>query len=214
LAASTSDPFNNANGGKVFIDAIRTSTNMDLAFSLNDIAGAAAVERVRFMGSGNVGIGSTSPVNKLDVVGNISCSAITASLFFGTSSVANALNSANSYTVNTLTASNQIIYKNAVLLDYSSSNMPTTISTVLQNSTGSYNAAFFDYAIFSGSNSRAGTIVSTWNSGSIVYNETCTTDIGTTNVITMLVSLSAGNVQLIASGSVTNWNIKSSGRYI
>jgi len=43
LAASTSDPFNNANGGKVFIDAIRTSTNMDLAFSLNNIAGAAAV---------------------------------------------------------------------------------------------------------------------------------------------------------------------------
>jgi hypothetical protein len=120
----------------------------------------------------------------------------------------------NNYTVNVLTASNQIVYKNAVLLDYSSSTMPTTISTVIQNSTGSYNAAFFDYAIFSGSNSRAGTVVSTWNSGTIVYNETCTTDIGNTNVITMVVALSAGNVQLLASGSVTNWNIKAAGRYI
>jgi hypothetical protein len=71
LAASTSDPFNNGNGGKVFIDAIRTATNMDLAFSLNDVAGAAAVERVRFMGNGNVGIGITNPACKLDVAGTI-----------------------------------------------------------------------------------------------------------------------------------------------
>jgi hypothetical protein len=54
VAAATSDPFNNTNGGKVFIDAVRTSTNMDLVFSLNDVAGAAPVERVRFSGSGNV----------------------------------------------------------------------------------------------------------------------------------------------------------------
>ena len=37
--------------------------------------------------SGKVGINTTSPVNKLDVVGNISCSIITASLF-GTASYA------------------------------------------------------------------------------------------------------------------------------
>lgn len=70
LGAATSDPFNNANGGKVFIDAIRTATNMDLAFLLNDVAGAAAVERVRFMGSGNVGIGTSNPGYKLEVNGS------------------------------------------------------------------------------------------------------------------------------------------------
>jgi hypothetical protein len=68
LGAATSDPFNNANGGKVFIDAIRTSTNMDLAFSLNDAAGAAPVERVRFMGSGAVGIGTSAPYSRLTVI--------------------------------------------------------------------------------------------------------------------------------------------------
>lgn len=120
----------------------------------------------------------------------------------------------NNYIINALTASGPIIYDNSVLLDYSSSTMPTTISVVIQNSTGSYNAAFFDYAIFSSSNSRAGTIVSAWNSGSIVYNEVCTTDIGNTSQITMSVVLNVGTVQLVASGSVTNWNIKSAARYI
>lgn len=38
---------------------------------------------------GNVGIGTISPVNKLDVVGNISCSVVTASLFYGTASLSN-----------------------------------------------------------------------------------------------------------------------------
>jgi hypothetical protein len=66
LGAATSDPFNNANGGKVFIDAIRTSTNMDLAFSLNDASGVAPIERVRMMGSGNVGFGTSAPYGKLD----------------------------------------------------------------------------------------------------------------------------------------------------
>jgi len=37
---------------------------------------------------GKVGIGLTTPVNSLDVIGNISCSVITASLHFGTSSYA------------------------------------------------------------------------------------------------------------------------------
>ena len=61
LAAATSDPFNNANGGKVFIDAIRTASNMDLVFSLNDVSGAAAVERVRILGTGAIAFnGSTN----------------------------------------------------------------------------------------------------------------------------------------------------------
>jgi hypothetical protein len=38
--------------------------------------------------TGNLGIGIVTPVNKLDVVGNISASVVTASLFFGTASYA------------------------------------------------------------------------------------------------------------------------------
>jgi len=63
--------------------------------------------------AGRTRIGSTtSPVNTLDVSGNISASVITASLFFGTASfattaqTASSLVAANSYTVTNLTASN------------------------------------------------------------------------------------------------------------
>ena len=48
----STDPVNDTNGGKVFMDAIRTSTNMDLAWSLNDAGGSAPVERMRLTGAG------------------------------------------------------------------------------------------------------------------------------------------------------------------
>ena len=67
----SSDPVNDTNGGKIFIDAIRTA-NMDLAISLNDVAGAAPVERFRISGSGNVGIGNASPTHTLRVEGTVS----------------------------------------------------------------------------------------------------------------------------------------------
>jgi hypothetical protein len=66
---ASSAPFDSSSGGKVFIDGIRTATNMDLAFSLNDSSGGAPIERVRIMGNGNLGINTSSPSFKLDVNG-------------------------------------------------------------------------------------------------------------------------------------------------
>jgi len=313
-----------------------------ITFSTN-VTNSASIERVRIDTSGKVGIGTTSPVNKLDVAGNISCSAITAS-FFGTSSwatnaltasyvtssnvigtvtsasyalsasfapttitaswstnaltasslvvgnsynitnltasnisasgtgsfgmvgigttspaylldvsgssrhgyrsadthqftgsvsisgslnatsswatnslTASSLVAANSYTINVLTSSNQIIYKNAVLLDYSSSTLVTSQSNyvVLQNLTGSYNSAFFDYFASSASNFRAGTMIAGWSGSGITYTEYSTTDIGNTNQLTMSVAISASYIQLLSNASSSlNWNVKSSGRYL
>ena len=64
---------------------------------------------VMYQSGAYVGVGLTNPMNRLDVAGNISCSVITASLFFGTSSfattaaTANALNTGNNYTIAGLT---------------------------------------------------------------------------------------------------------------
>jgi hypothetical protein len=88
-----------------------------------------------------------------------------------------------------------------------------TTSTILSVSTGSYYGAFFDYVAVSGSNSRAGTVMSTWNGSSIVYNESTTNDIGNTNEVTMSVDLNGENVRL-RSTNTNQWSIRSLVRLI
>lgn len=83
-----------------------------------------------------------------------------------------------------------------------------TTTTVVSVSTGSYLGAFFDYVVISGSNSRAGTLMSTWNGNSVVFNESSTTDIGNTNQVTMSVDLNGTNVRL-RSTNVDQWLVKS-----
>jgi len=159
--------------------------------------------------AGKTRIGSTTaPVNTLDVSGNISCSAITASLITTNQIVI----------TGSITSSGPIIYDNAVLLDYSASTLTNSSSNfvILQNSTGSYNAAFFDYVALSGSSYRAGTIFGGWSSGSINYTEYSTTDTGSSQNLNLSLDLSASFIRLLAnySGSQINWYVKASGRYI
>jgi hypothetical protein len=81
--------------------------------------------------------------------------------------------------------------------------------------TSSYNNVFYDYGIISSSNSRCGTIFGCWNSGSIVYSEVSTIDIGNTSDVSMSLDISASKIRLLAyANSIINWNIKSSARYL
>jgi hypothetical protein len=76
--------------------------------------------------------------------------------------------------------------------------------------TGSYKAAFFDYVIFSGSATRAGTVVSTWSNTAVDYYENYTNDVsGSTSKVTLRVALSGSNVQLQATSSNAAWTIRS-----
>jgi hypothetical protein len=125
--------------------------------------------------------------------------------------------SASSLIVNNITSSGPLIYDNAVLLDYGSVSTPvvSTNYVVLQNLTGSYNSAFFDYFASSGSNFRAGTVIAGWSGSSVNYTEYATTDVGNTNQLSMSVDLSGSFVRLLTRVSTTiNWNIKSAGRYL
>jgi hypothetical protein len=134
---------------------------------------------------------------------------------FATSSLtASYLTPGNNYTVQNITTSGTMLLKNSVLFDYSGSSTVGTSSVLIQSSTGSYVSAFFDYAIFSGSNSRAGTLIANWNGGTIRYSEHATLDIGSTSQISMSAILSTGSVQLIVNASSSNWNIRAAARYL
>ena len=86
---------------------------------------------------------------------------------------------------------------------------------VVDISTGSYSAAFFDYVALSGSNTRAGIVFGSWVNGLINYTEVSNVDIGDTSKVTMSLALNGGNVQLLANVSdTTPWNIKALGRYL
>jgi hypothetical protein len=89
------------------------------------------------------------------------------------------------------------------------SSVTTAGTTIVENDpTNSFVAAFYHYAISSGSNARAGIINAVWNGASIVYNEVGTTDIGSTTSANFSVALTVGgNVQLtLASGA--GWTFK------
>lgn len=163
-----------------------------------------------------VGINTNTPSYELDVVGtihgtnlNISTN-ITGAIIRATSVYVTSVFSASNVSCLTLTAST-VLLKNGVLFDYNSSNS----SVILQNSTGSYNAAFFDYVAISSSNLRSGTVFSCFTGSNIHYTEYSTTDIGDTSQVTMSVDLNNGNVRLLSTVPVGyTWNIKAFGRYL
>jgi spore maturation protein SpmB len=79
---------------------------------------------------------------------------------------------------------------------------------VSTNPTASYVSAFYNYSITSGTNARAGQIMSIWNGNTLRYTEVTTTDIGNTSTAVFSASISAGNVLLHLSSSGV-WNVRS-----
>lgn len=78
-------------------------------------------------------------------------------------------------------------------------------SVIASAVTGSYQAAFFDYVVTYGSNSRAGTVMSHWNGSSIVYTDVATTDIGNTSQVTMSVDLDGGDTVQLKATTTEQW---------
>jgi len=75
------------------------------------------------------------------------------------------------------------------------------INTIYSLPTASYDGAFFDYTLISGTNARAGQIMSIWSGSEIKYTETTTTDIGSTSNFIFSVALTAGSASLQVTGS-------------
>jgi hypothetical protein len=112
----------------------------------------------------------------------------------------------------------EVFSDNTILMgDYQDPMMLTTKKIVQTNSgsfvvysipTSSYDGAFIDYTIKSGSNARAGTIMSTWANSSIEFTEVDTMDIGSTTAVGLTMILSGSNAVLTGSSSTGAWTIR------
>lgn len=102
--------------------------------------------------------------------------------------------------------------------NYQAPALITTAKKVLTNSgsfsvyavpTASYDGAFFEYTIRSGSNARAGQIMAMWSGSSVNYTEMTTTNFGITSGVTFGVFISGSNMVLTGSASTSAWTVKS-----
>ena len=74
--------------------------------------------------------------------------------------------------------------------------------------TASYDTAFFEYSIKSGSNARAGTIMAIQLGSSVNFTETTTTDFGSTSGFGFTVQVAGANMRLTGSATTSGWTIK------
>ena len=74
--------------------------------------------------------------------------------------------------------------------------------------TASYDTAFYDYSIRSGSNARAGQIMAIQSGSSVNFTETTTTDFGNTTAVSFTVIVSGSNMVLTGSATTGSWTTK------
>jgi hypothetical protein len=74
--------------------------------------------------------------------------------------------------------------------------------------TASYDTAFFEYSIKSGSNARAGSIMAIQSGTSVNFTETTTTDFGSTSGFGFTVQIVGANMILTGSATTSGWTIK------
>lgn len=109
-----------------------------------------------------------------------------------------------------LTAS---ILRNQTSVEIISANSGATV--IDSQATGSYRAAFYNYVLYQGTNSRCGIFFTTWNGSSVTYAEHTTTDIGNTEMVTFRSQPEIdGTISIYADVGSGNWTIKAEGKYL
>ena len=163
--------------------------------------------------AGNIGVGTGAPTTKLHVVGAGATSATTALLIqnstpttlfqiqdHGSSSFAGNMTVSGSTLIGNITA--------PALNDTTKVTANSGVTTIYAIPTASYDGAFFDYVVRSGSNARAGQIMGLWSGSSVNFTETTTTDFGSTSNFTFGMSISSSNMILSSSATSNGWTVK------
>lgn len=108
-----------------------------------------------------------------------------------------------------VTLNDALLIGSSILDEQSNTDVDTGTETVAQISSTTYDAAFFDFVIKSGTNLRAGTVYAVHDGTSVEFTETSTEDLGNTTDVTLSVDLSGGNIRLRATTTSNNWTVKS-----
>jgi hypothetical protein len=112
----------------------------------------------------------------------------------------------------------EVFSDNTTLLGNYQDPMLITTAKVVQTNSGSftmyslptesYDTAFFEYSVRSGSNARAGTIMAIQSGSAVNFTETTTTDFGSTSAISFAVVVTGSNMALTGSSTSGAWTIK------
>jgi hypothetical protein len=107
-----------------------------------------------------------------------------------------------------LTVTNNLILSQSSFTNQNTASLASGTQIISTNATGSYTSAFYNYTLSSGSNARAGQVMSVWNGGSIQFTDIATTDIGSTTAVALTTSLSGANVILSSTLPSSGWTVK------
>ena len=99
-------------------------------------------------------------------------------------------------------------YQDPALITTTKKTANTGVTTIYSLPTASYDGAWFDYTIRSGSDARVGTIMGMWSGSSVNYTETSASQFGTTSGFTFGMSISGSNMILSGSATTSGWTVK------
>jgi len=191
---------------------------------------------INITSTGNVGVGTSTPSEKLHVNGNSIFSGATTDVvkiygsgtttpIFSIQGSSGELFSVSDSLIGSLFSVNDIsglpiletFSDNTILMgSYQAPSLNTTIkktllsgsNTVYSIPTSAYTGAFFDYTLISSTGARAGNVMAIWSGTTSQYTDVSTNDIGDTSGVIFSVSVTGTTAMFSSSANTSGWTLK------